>query len=63
MSLTGICYVCSKPAMYSCSFCGRITCIDHYDKARRACSNCLAKFDSNSDGDEGQSYDPDEILF
>jgi hypothetical protein len=60
MTLTGICYVCSKPAMYSCSLCGKIACIDHYDKDKRACSNCLAKY---GDKLNNRGKDPNEILF
>ena len=63
MTLTGICYICSKPAMYSCTYCGRIACIDHYTKDKRACSNCLAKFENNEQDDERSGYNPDEILF
>ncbi len=61
MSLTGICYICSKPAMYTCSFCGKIACIDHYSKDNRVCSNCLAKYGRNSEN--GNDRDPNEIQF
>jgi hypothetical protein len=61
MTLVGSCYVCSKPGMYSCAYCGRVVCIDHYIKPRRSCVNCLGKLGDSSAGDDDTSQQ--EILF
>ena len=61
MTLTGVCYICSKPAMYSCAYCGKISCIDHYDKDSRMCSNCYGRYQDKM-GNE-RKRDPNEILF
>lgn len=59
MNLVGSCYICSKPAMYSCSYCGRVSCIDHYIKDKRMCTKCQAKMGDSFNDD----HDPQEILF
>ena len=61
MSLTSNCYICSKPAMYTCSFCGKIACDECYDKSKRLCKNCLGRY--GKDFFKDNDKDPHEILF
>ncbi len=61
MTLVGSCYICSKPAMYSCSVCGRITCSECYIKHKRICINCSGKLGDSYGNDE--ENDSQEILF
>ena len=60
MTLTGICTICSKPAMYSCSFCGKVVCIEHYVKDKRMCSSCMGRY--GEDFDSGDN-DIQKILY
>ena len=46
--MVGLCYRCSAPAMFTCTVCGKLICINCYDKSSRLCKDCLKKF-SRSD--------------
>jgi hypothetical protein len=32
--------LCSKPARYSCSLCGRPVCLEHFDRYAHLCYHC-----------------------
>ena len=58
MEVLGLCSICSRPARYSCSMCGRLVCPQHYDKHSRLCDQC-----SPVHGDEHMRRDmPDRRL-
>ncbi|MHC1708813.1 MAG: hypothetical protein AB9819_00155 [Methanomassiliicoccales archaeon] len=40
MEVLGLCSICSRPARYSCTMCGRLVCPSHYDKHGRLCDQC-----------------------
>jgi hypothetical protein len=41
MDLIGLCSVCGRPsAMFTCILCGRLVCINCFDKSHSICSNC-----------------------
>lgn len=40
MEVLGLCSICTRPARYSCSLCGRPVCAEHYDKHNRMCYHC-----------------------
>ena len=48
--LVGSCYICSAPAMFTCSVCGRSVCIQCYDKESRLCSKCSQKYGRKTPG-------------
>jgi len=38
--LSGVCAICGKPAVHTCTLCGRVVCGVHFE--RGACSACLS---------------------
>ncbi|HOE53199.1 MAG TPA: hypothetical protein PKO24_06175 [Methanomassiliicoccales archaeon] len=40
MEVLGLCSLCSKPARYSCSLCGRPVCLEHFDRYAHLCYHC-----------------------
>ena len=55
--LVGSCHICSAPAMFTCTVCGRLVCIECYNKQSRLCKNCLKKF-RRVMPDDGSPYEP-----
>ena len=39
MDLIGECYICGRPARYTCVICGRLICERHYDVRAKMCTN------------------------
>ncbi len=39
--ITGLCTLCNKAGvLYTCSFCGRLVCAEHYDFTKSLCVVC-----------------------
>ncbi|MGM0606162.1 MAG: hypothetical protein ACQETB_10905 [Halobacteriota archaeon] len=61
MSVAGLCQICeSKPVEDSCERCGRIVCVDHYDKQTGLCTACLAEF-GDPDRDENDRRTDEDL--
>ena len=39
MDLIGQCYICGRPASYTCVICGQLVCERHYDFKSKMCMN------------------------
>ncbi|MEM0448514.1 MAG: hypothetical protein QW520_01660 [Methanomassiliicoccales archaeon] len=41
MEILGPCMICSAPARFTCTICGRLVCADHYYPKAGMCSHCI----------------------
>jgi len=60
MNLVGICHLCGKPAMQTCSSCGLVTCKACIDSRTGYCAGCMAKSFPENDDDLSDYDDEDD---
>ncbi|MGD1060033.1 MAG: hypothetical protein ABR879_01065 [Methanomassiliicoccales archaeon] len=54
MTTVGMCMICGRPAMFTCSLCGRLVCREHHNASVRMCTVCAPKSKRVVGGEPGE---------